>query len=79
MHANYFLLVAGRTMIPSIVKSLERIANEYDPLLLSLQEISYKPLISLLNITEVTHAHPELAGLRMSLLLLEALAGDNHN
>ena len=64
-------------MIPSIVKSLERIANEDDPLVFSLQEISYKPLISLLNITEVTKSHPELAGLRMFPSLSDEFISDN--
>ena len=59
-------LVAGRTILPSIVSSLERIANDADPLRLVVQEISYKPFISFFNLTGVTDRNPELKGLRKS-------------
>ncbi|KAI5119300.1 hypothetical protein M0805_008215 [Coniferiporia weirii] len=55
--------IAGRTILPSIISSLERIANVADPLRLVVQEISYKPFISLFNITDVTERNPELQGL----------------
>ncbi|EJD08254.1 phosphoglycerate mutase-like protein [Fomitiporia mediterranea MF3/22] len=55
--------VAGRTVLPSIISALERINNADDPLRLVIQEVSYKPLISLFNITNVTARYPELDGL----------------
>ncbi|KAI8989090.1 phosphoglycerate mutase-like protein [Trametes punicea] len=55
--------VAIRTVLPSIISSLNRIANASDPLKLALSEISYKPFISLFNVTEATFADPDIAGI----------------
>ncbi|KAJ6481897.1 phosphoglycerate mutase-like protein [Mycena sanguinolenta] len=55
--------VAIRTILPSIFTSLTRIANQSDPLKLALNEISYKPFISLFNVTEATVKDPEIAGI----------------
>uniref|UniRef100_A0A0W0G0D6 Phosphoglycerate mutase-like protein n=1 Tax=Moniliophthora roreri TaxID=221103 RepID=A0A0W0G0D6_MONRR len=52
-----------RTMIPSVVESLQSIADESDPLKFVHVAISYKPFISLFNMTGVAQAHPELAGI----------------
>lgn len=38
-------------------------ADSTDPLKLALNEISYKPFISLFNITQATTVHPEIAGI----------------
>lgn len=57
-------LVAGRAALPSIIKSLERLSVPTDPLAFVLQQISYKPYISLFNITGLDASYPELHGLR---------------
>lgn len=55
--------VAIRTILPSIFTSLTRIANQTDPLKLALNEISYKPFISLFNVTEASANDPEIKGI----------------
>ncbi|KAJ7173054.1 phosphoglycerate mutase-like protein [Mycena crocata] len=58
--------VAIRTILPSIFLSLTRIANQSHPLKLaccSLNEISYKPFISLFNLTGAAERDPEIAGI----------------
>ncbi|KAJ7121078.1 phosphoglycerate mutase-like protein [Mycena epipterygia] len=55
--------VAIRTILPSIFTSLTRIANQSDPLKLALNEISYKPFISLFNVTEAAASDPDIAGI----------------
>ncbi|KAJ6562468.1 phosphoglycerate mutase-like protein, partial [Mycena capillaripes] len=55
--------VAIRTILPSILSSLSRIANQSDPLKLALNEISYKPFISLFNVTEASESDPEIEGI----------------
>ncbi|TDL22973.1 phosphoglycerate mutase-like protein [Rickenella mellea] len=55
--------VAGRTILPSITGALERIANPNDPLSLVLEEISYKPFLSLFNITGIHAKYPDLQGI----------------
>ncbi|KAJ8088244.1 hypothetical protein PM082_022316 [Marasmius tenuissimus] len=51
-----------RTMIPSVTESLESIANASDPLKFVYMATSYKPFVSLFNMTGVAYAQPELAG-----------------
>ncbi|KAF8185919.1 phosphoglycerate mutase-like protein [Mycena galopus ATCC 62051] len=55
--------VAIRTILPSIFSSLTRIANQSDPLKLALNEISYKPFISLFNVTEAARSDPGIRGI----------------
>ncbi|KAL5483061.1 hypothetical protein ACEPAI_8290 [Sanghuangporus weigelae] len=55
--------IAGRTILPSIISGLQRIDNPNDPLSLVIEEVSYKPFMSLFNITEVTSRYPHLDGL----------------
>lgn len=55
--------VATRAMLPSIFSALTRIVNETDPLKLAINGISYKPFISLFNLTEATKTNPEIAGI----------------
>jgi prostatic aicd phosphatase len=55
--------VAGQTILPSILNGFARIANSSDPLKFLHQEISYKPFISLFNMTGVAELNPELAGI----------------
>ncbi|KAJ7603517.1 histidine phosphatase superfamily [Mycena polygramma] len=55
--------VATRAMLPSIFSALTRIANQTDTLKLAINGISYKPFISLFNLTEATAANPEVGGI----------------
>ena len=57
--------VAGQTILPSIIKGFKEIANSSSPLKLVYQAISYKPFISLFNMTGAAHSNPELAGIGM--------------
>jgi len=45
--------IAGRTMIPSILTAIQRISNTSDTLKLHYSAISYKPFLSLFNMTGV--------------------------
>lgn len=49
-------LVAARTMLPSILTAFNRIANSSDPLKLHYSSISYKPFLSLFNMTGVVQS-----------------------
>jgi len=55
--------IATRVMLPSIFSALTRIANETDPIKIAINGISYKPFISLFNLTEATTSDPEIAGI----------------
>jgi hypothetical protein len=57
-------VVAGRTILHSILKSLERISFNGDPLQFLLIETTYQPFISLFHQTEMIQEHPELAAIR---------------
>lgn len=58
--------MAGRTILHSILDSLQRIAFNGDPLQLLLIETSYHPFISLFHMLEIVDENPELAGIRES-------------
>ena len=49
-----------RVMLPSIFSALTRIANASDPLKLAINGISYKPCISLFNLTEAIVTDPDV-------------------
>ncbi|KAJ7164316.1 histidine phosphatase superfamily [Mycena filopes] len=55
--------IAGRTLLHTILSSLERIAFNGDPLQLMVVATSYQPFISLFHQTEMAKAHPELKGI----------------
>jgi len=55
--------IAGRTILHSILSSLQRIAFNGDPLQFELIETSYQPFISLFHMTEMVKENPELAGI----------------
>ncbi|KDN50703.1 hypothetical protein RSAG8_01201, partial [Rhizoctonia solani AG-8 WAC10335] len=55
--------IAARTIIPDIVSSLNAFANASQPLRLTYLSLSYKPFISLFNMTGVATQYPELAGI----------------
>ncbi|KAF7330024.1 hypothetical protein MKEN_00266400 [Mycena kentingensis (nom. inval.)] len=69
--------IGTRVMLPSIFSSLARIANASDPLKLAVNGISYKPFISLFNLTEAIVENPEVRGIENynSLASLELRAG----
>ncbi|KAI0049391.1 phosphoglycerate mutase-like protein [Auriscalpium vulgare] len=54
--------IAGRTVVPSMLTGLSRIANASDPLSFMVEAISYKPFISLFNMTGAVQANSGLAG-----------------
>ena len=56
-------IVAGRTILPSIVNGMNNIANTSHPLKFVYEGISYKPFLSLFNMTGVAQAYPQLAGI----------------
>ncbi|KAF8622954.1 hypothetical protein AX15_006627 [Amanita polypyramis BW_CC] len=55
--------IAGRTMLHTILTSLERIAFNGDPLQFLLIETTYQPFISLFRQTGITGEHPEMGGI----------------
>jgi lysosomal acid phosphatase len=55
--------IAGRTLLHTILTSLERIAFNGDPLQFLLVQTTYQPLISFLHQTGVTDEHPEFKGI----------------
>ncbi|KAF8623395.1 hypothetical protein AX17_007433 [Amanita inopinata Kibby_2008] len=55
--------IAGRTMLHTILTSLERIAFNGDPLQFLLIETTYQPFISLFHQTGIAHEHPEMKGI----------------
>ncbi|KAF8132042.1 histidine phosphatase superfamily [Boletus edulis] len=69
--------LAGRTILHSILESLERIAFNNDPLQFLLVETSYQPFISLFHMLELIKEDPELAGIPnyASALAFELLRG----
>ena len=61
--------VAARTALPSMITGLQRIANGSDALKVDIIAISYKPFLSLFNMTGVAEANPSLAGIGKSTQL----------
>ncbi|KAG6903278.1 hypothetical protein C0995_000173 [Termitomyces sp. Mi166 len=66
--------IAGQTIIPSIVDGFKSILSDKDPVKFVYLAISYKPFISLFNMTKAAQASPELAGIvnYAAVLALEA-------
>jgi hypothetical protein len=62
-YSNLQVLVPGHTILPSILDGLRSINDSSNPIKLMYQAISYKPFISLFNLTGVESANPELAGI----------------
>jgi hypothetical protein len=54
--------IAGRTILDTILGSLERIAFNDDPLKFLLVETTYQPFISLFHQTDMVKDHPDLEG-----------------
>ncbi|KAG6832022.1 hypothetical protein H0H92_006058 [Tricholoma furcatifolium] len=55
--------IAGQTIIPSIINGFNDILDDTNPIKFVYHAISYKPFISLFNMTQVTTVNPELAGI----------------
>lgn len=55
--------IAGQTMIPSILEAFDTIIDPNNAMKLYITAISYKPFLSLFNITGVAAANPQLAGI----------------
>ncbi|KAI5989030.1 histidine phosphatase superfamily [Pisolithus albus] len=55
--------IAGRAIIPTILNEFEAILDSTNPTKLFITAISYKPFLSLFNITGVAAANPQLAGI----------------
>ncbi|KAF8157825.1 histidine phosphatase superfamily [Crassisporium funariophilum] len=55
--------IAGQTILPSILDGIISIADAQNPLKLVYQAVSYKPFISLFNMTGAAQASPQLAGI----------------
>ncbi|KAK1236297.1 hypothetical protein PQX77_000458 [Marasmius sp. AFHP31] len=70
--------IAGRTMLHTILSSLERISFNGDPLKFTLVETSYQPFISFFNEVEVVKEHPELKAIPDfgSALIIELRRGN---
>ncbi|KAH9929080.1 phosphoglycerate mutase-like protein [Epithele typhae] len=69
--------IAMRTILPSVFSALQQMATGSGPLKLFLSEISYKPFISLFNLTGAAVADPGIAGIvdYASVVALELRAG----
>ncbi|KAI6042624.1 histidine phosphatase superfamily [Pisolithus marmoratus] len=55
--------IAGRAIIPTIFDAFETILDTKNPTKLFVTAISYKPFLSLFNMTGVAAANPQLAGI----------------
>ncbi|KAG6881703.1 hypothetical protein C0993_000342, partial [Termitomyces sp. T159_Od127] len=55
--------IAGRTLLHTIITSLERIAFNGDPLQFLLVQTTYQPFISFFHQTGITDEHPEYKGI----------------
>ncbi|QRV74830.1 histidine acid phosphatase-like protein [Ceratobasidium sp. AG-Ba] len=55
--------MAARTVLPDILSSLNAFPNASQPLRFTYLSLSYKPFISLFNMTGVAQSNPELAGI----------------
>jgi prostatic aicd phosphatase len=68
----YAFQVAGRAALPSILEGLQNVANNSNPLKFVLQAASYKPFLSLFNMTAVGVQNPQLSAIGMSVFPLGA-------
>lgn len=63
-----YILVAAHTILPSILAGFKSIVNSTDPIKFVYEAISYKPFISLFNLTGAAQANPDLAEIGSALL-----------
>ena len=57
-------VVAGRTLLHTILRAPERVSFNHDPLQFLLVETSYQPLVSFFNLTGMANQHHELKAIR---------------
>ncbi|THH21569.1 hypothetical protein EW146_g42 [Bondarzewia mesenterica] len=55
--------IAARTVLPSMFTGFQEVANSSQSVKIMIQAISYKPFLSLFNMTGVAEANPSLAGI----------------
>jgi lysosomal acid phosphatase len=58
------VVVAGRTILQSVINSLERITYDGDPLQFLVESTTYQPFISLFKQTEMINSDPTIVGIR---------------
>jgi hypothetical protein len=58
------VVVAGRTIMQSIINALERITYDGDPLQFLVESTTYQPFISLFKQTEMINSDPTIKGIR---------------
>lgn len=58
------MIVAGQTILPSVLSGLQGFANS-SAVKLVVNAMAYKPFISLFNMTGVAQQYPDLAGIGM--------------
>ena len=64
IHIPPLKTVAGRTLLHTIIRSLERIAFNDNPLKLLVVETTYQPFISLFHQLDMFKNHPQFEGIR---------------
>ena len=57
-------IVAGRTILHTIISALERIAFNGDPLQFMLVETTYQSFVSLIRQTGIVKMNPDVYGIR---------------
>ncbi|KAG1863249.1 hypothetical protein DFJ58DRAFT_725149 [Suillus subalutaceus] len=67
--------IAGRSIIHTILRTLQRISFDEDLLKLLLLETSYRPLTLLFRMMETVHEHPQLTAIPNHASCLELLYG----
>jgi len=53
-----------RTLLPEIIWALGNMTEPSKKVKMSIQEIDYKPFISLFNVTNATVSDPDISGIR---------------
>jgi prostatic aicd phosphatase len=56
--------VAIRTLLPEVFWALGNMTKSSNRVKMNIQEVDYKPFISLFNVTNATLTNPEIAGIR---------------
>lgn len=67
--------VGGRAILPSIINGMESVANASDPLKFVYTGISYKPFLSLFNMTGIAETYPQLQGIGKYLANTQSYRG----
>lgn len=62
MHPTNVTAVPIRTLLPEVIWALGNMTKPSNQVKINIQEIDYKPFISLFNVTNATVTDPEIAG-----------------